>query len=265
MAFIGVFDSGVGGLSVLREIHAQLPDYPTLYYADQAHLPYGERDDGSLRAYSAAITEFLIAQGAAIIVLACHAASAAALLYLRERYPDIPFVGIEPAVKPAAERTRSGVIGVITTRATARGALYRRVLEHYGMNVEVITQIAPDWVALVEDGGVETEAGQQRLRAVIEPLLTRGADQIALACTHFPFLTPYLTPLIADQAALIDPAPAVAAQTARLITRRGIVPHRAEHRFFTSGPVEPFVRLTRQLLANPALPDRAFARHIFTA
>jgi glutamate racemase len=265
MAFIGVFDSGVGGLSVLREIHAQLPDYPTLYYADQAHLPYGERDDDTLRAYSAAITDFLIAQGAAIIVLACHSASAAALLYLRERYPDVPFVGIEPAVKPAAERTRSGVIGVVTTRATARGALYRRVLERYGTNVEVITQIAPDWVTLVEDGGAATESGQESLRTVIDPLLARGADQIALACTHFPFLTPHLTPLIADRAALIDPGPAVAAQTARLIARRGIAPHRAEHRFFTSGPVEPFARLTRQLLDAPALPDSAFVRHVVIA
>lgn len=262
MAFIGVFDSGVGGLSVLREIHSQLPDYPTLYYADQAHLPYGERDDESLRAYSAAITEFLVAQGAAIIVLACHAASAAALWYLRDRYPAVPFVGIEPAVKPAAERTRSGVIGVITTRATARGALYRRVLERYGTAVEVITQIAPDWVTLVETGGAETESGQERLRAVLDPLLARGVDQIALACTHFPFLTPHLTDLIAGHAALIDPGPAVAAQTARLVTQRGIAPHRAACRFFTSGPVEPFARLTRQLLADPSIPDSAFTQQI---
>lgn len=259
MAYIGVFDSGVGGLSVLREIHARLPDYPTLYYADQGHLPYGERDDDSLRTFSSAITEYLLARGAEVIVLACHSASAAALLYLRERYPHIPIVGIEPAVKPAAERTRSGVVGVITTRATARGALYRRVVERHAAQVEVITQIAPDWVALVEAGEADSDTGTQRLRVVLDPLLARGADQIALACTHYPFLTPYIIPLIAGRAALIDPGPAVAAQTARVIEQRGIRPHAADHAFITSGPVAPFAAMTRRLLDDALLPDSAFA------
>ena len=119
---------GVGGLSVLREIHRLLPEIPTLYYADQAHIPYGPRSADEIREYVKAITEFLIGQGAGVIVIACHAASAASLQPLRQQYPDVPFVGMEPAVKPAAEATRSGVVGVLTTQATADGALYRRVL-----------------------------------------------------------------------------------------------------------------------------------------
>ncbi len=149
---IGVLDSGVGGLSVLREIHRLLPEIPTLYYADQAHIPYGPRSADEIRGFVTAITRLLIDQGAGVIVIACHAASAASLHPLRQQYPHVPFVGMEPAVKPAAEATQSGVIGVLTTQATADGALYRRVLAQYAADVQVLTQVAPELVTMVEQG-----------------------------------------------------------------------------------------------------------------
>ncbi|MCC6802512.1 MAG: aspartate/glutamate racemase family protein, partial [Anaerolineae bacterium] len=143
---MGVLDSGVGGLSVLREIHRLLPGVPTFYFADQAHIPYGPRSADEIRGYVESIADFLIGQGAAVIVMACHSASAASLTDLRARNPHIPIVGMEPAVKPAAEATRSGVIGVLTTQATANGALYKRVVARFAANVRVITQVAPELV-----------------------------------------------------------------------------------------------------------------------
>ena len=137
------------------------PISPTLYYADQAHLPYGPRSADEIRRFVEAIADFLIGQGAAVIVMACHAASAASLHHLRARYPQIPIVGMEPAVKPAAEATRSGVIGVLTTQATADGALYRRVVARYAANVRVITQVAPELVTMVEQGTQDAPRAKQ--------------------------------------------------------------------------------------------------------
>src|SRR5687767_4331126 len=147
-----------------------MPGYPTCYVGDQAHLPYGPRSTNEILAYVDAITRFLCAQGAAVIVLACHAASAPSLLALRQRYPSVPFVGIEPAIKPAIESTKSGIIGVLTTRATADGLLYRRVLERFGDRAKVLTAIAPELVTLAETGGKDTPEGEAVIRHYVEPM-----------------------------------------------------------------------------------------------
>ncbi len=237
---IGVLDSGVGGLSVLREIHRLLPDIPTIYYADQAHLPYGPQPAEQIRAYVRAIADWLIAQGAVMIVLACHAASAASLDDLRALYPQMPMVGIEPAVKPAAEATKSGVIGVLTTQATADGTLYRRVVARYATNVRVITQVAPKLVTLVEQGGHD----EAILREYVDPLLDAGADQIVLACTHFPFLKADLEHI--TDAALVDPGAAVARQVGRVLPN---VPFAAgSNRYYTSGLPEVFQSMLKRLI-----------------
>lgn len=247
-AAVGVFDSGVGGLSVLREIHRQLPSIPTLYYADQAHLPYGPRPAEEIREYVQCAADFLIEQGAVMIVLACHAASAASLRDLRSIYPEIPIVGIEPAVKPAAEATRSGVIGVLTTQATADGALYRGVVERYAVNVRVITQVAPELVTLVEQGMQDTAEGETILRRYVEPLLAAGADQIVLACTHFPFLKASLEKMISIP--LVDPGPAVARQAGRVLPQ--VQRWQAENRYFTSGSAERFKDMLARLIGVDA-------------
>lgn len=248
---VGVFDSGVGGLSVLREMHQQLAGIPTLYYADQAHLPYGPRPAHEIRQYVQRAADFLIGQGAVVIVLACHAASAASLQHLRALYPHIPIVGIEPAVKPAAEATRSGVVGVLTTQATADGDLYRGVVERFAAHVRVITQVSPGLVTLVEQGGQDTPQGETVLRGYVNPLLEAGADQIVLACTHFPFLKAALERI--TTATLVDPGPAVARQAGRVLPQAGA--WQSENRYFTTGDAAQFQQMLLRLVGTKARVD----------
>ncbi|MCB9457256.1 MAG: glutamate racemase [Anaerolineaceae bacterium] len=253
---IGVLDSGVGGLSVLREIHALLPDYPTLYFADQAHLPYGPRPPAEVRSYVSAIADFLIDRGAAVIVVACNAASAASLYDLRAQYPGIPFVGMEPAVKPAATATQSGVIGVLTTQATASGPLYARVLEQHTKHVRVITQVAPELVMIAETNSQHTPESREIIAHHLQPMLDAGADQIVLACTHFPFLTEAIQAIVGDRAQLINPSPAVARQTAR-VWPSGTPPTMSENRYFTSGNPAQFLTMLRNLTGVNAPVEQA--------
>jgi glutamate racemase len=232
---IGVFDSGVGGLSVLREIHHLLPHVPTLYFADQGHLPYGPRPPEEIQHFVEAIVEFLIQRGAGVIVIACHTASAVSLVDLRARFPHVPFVGMEPAVKPAAESTKTGVIGVLSTLITANGDLYRSVRERFASGVRVITQVAPELVLMVEGGGANTPDSQQIIRNLLQPMLDAGADRIVLACTHFPFLKDQLEAI--TDVPLIDPAPAVARQTARMMPAT-MQPSGGANLYYTSGDPE---------------------------
>jgi glutamate racemase len=243
LARIGVLDSGVGGLSVLREIHRLLPDHPTLYFADQFHLPYGPRDPQQISTFVEAIARFLIERGAAIIVIACNSASAASLYNVRAQYPHVPFVGMEPAVKPAVEATRTGVIGVLTTRATAEGVLYRQVLERYAANTRVITQVAPELVRVAEENSQHTPDSHEIIRRHIQPIRDAGADQIALACTHFPFLAKAIQEIAGGGVHLIDPGPAIARQAAR-VWPTGVATLQAENVYYTSGSPKQF----RQML-----------------
>jgi len=244
---IGVLDSGVGGLSVLREIHRLLPNHPTIYVADQLHLPYGPRPADEVRAFVFSITEFLIERGAAVIVLACNAASAASLLPLREANPDVPFVGMEPAVKPAAEATQTGVIGVLTTRTTADGPLYERVLNHYARDVQVITQVAPELVHIAEAQSQHTPEGRAVIARYIEPLLEAGADQIVLACTHFPLLADAIQAVAGSAVTLVDPSPAIARQIVR-VWPPNLTPQPAPNQYFTSGDPAQFNNMLKSFI-----------------
>lgn len=250
-AKIGVLDSGVGGLTILREIQRLLPQYPTLYFADQAHLPYGPRPPEQIRCFVTEIAEFLIAQGATTIVLACNAASAASLLELRERHPEIAFVGMEPAVKPAAEATHSGVIGVLTTQATADGPLYARVLRQYAADKRVLTLVAPELVQMVEQGTQDQPASRQILAGYADALREAGADQLVLACTHFPFLIETLRGIIGPEVEIVDPSPAVARQVGRVVNR----PAPSEptpSRYYTSADADRLRAMLKTLIAVDA-------------
>ncbi len=255
-AAIGILDSGVGGLSVLRAIHHLLPHHPTIYFADQKHLPYGSRDAAQIRHFVRGITGFLLEQGATIIVIACNAASAASLYELRQEFADVPFVGMEPAVKPAAESTRTGVIGVLTTQATADGPLYQRVVERYARNVRIITQVAPELVTIVEAQSQDTAEAQAIIRDYVTPITAAGADQIALACTHFPFLMDTIQTMVGPAVHLIDPGPAIARQVARMLPESA--PHQdrptnhGENRYVTSGSPEHFRQALRTLIGVDA-------------
>jgi glutamate racemase len=214
---IGVFDSGVGGLTVWREIVRQLPHEDTLYLADQAHVPYGPRPLAQVREFAEGIARFLLDQGARVIVVACNTASAAALHDLRRTFPDIPFVGMEPAVKPAAERTHNGIVGVIATQATFQGQLFASLVERYADHVRVLTQACPGLVEAVEAGRLEPPDTEALLRQYLAPLLEAGVDQLVLGCTHYPFLRPTIERLVGAGVAVIDPAPAVARQVERVL------------------------------------------------
>ncbi|MGH8945803.1 MAG: glutamate racemase [Acidimicrobiia bacterium] len=215
---IGVFDSGVGGLSVLSEIRGLMPNSDLLYLADRARAPYGNRTLDDVRQISMGIGEWLIEQGASTLVVACNTASAAALETLRARFPGLPVVGMEPAIKPAAARTSSGVIAVFATTATFQGRLFESVVSRHGAGVRVVARACPEWVELVEAGLVDGEVVQRTLQAPLNEAIGAGADVAVLGCTHFSFLAPAMAAIGGEALTVIDPAPAVAAQTARVAT-----------------------------------------------
>lgn len=236
---IGIFDSGVGGLSVLRHIREELPHENLLYVADSAHAPYGGKSPHEIQARSLALTEFLMAQGAKAVVVACNTATAAAIGLLRERL-QLPVIGMEPAVKPAVAATRSGVVGVLATTGTLQSAQFAALLESYGKNVRVVTQGCPGLVECVERGELDAPDTRALLRQYIEPLLAAGADTLVLGCTHYPFLKPLIEQLTAGRVALIDTGAAVARQVRRRIEEAGLaaVSHApGKVRLWTSGNV----------------------------
>jgi len=214
---LGVFDSGVGGITILKAISQVLPDESLLYLADQAHVPYGARSLEQIREFSQEITRYLLTQGAKLIVVACNTASAAALHYLREIFPQTLFVGMEPAVKPAAETTRSGVVGVLATTATFQGALYASVIERFTQGVTVLQDTCPGLVAQIENGHLDTPETRLILEKAIYPMLKAGIDTIVQGCTHYPFVTPLIQEIAGPQVRVIDPSPAIARQVSRLI------------------------------------------------
>lgn len=220
---IGIFDSGVGGLSILREIRNLLPHEDLHYFADQAHVPYGARSLEEVRSYCEEITSFLLRQGAKLIVVACNTASAASLYYLRNHFPDLLFVGMEPAVKPAAELTLNGVVGVLATPATFQGELFASVVERFAEGVTVLPQTIPDLVERIEAGEIDTPETRSILSRAIQPLLDSGADTLVLGCTHYPFIIPILQELAGEGVKVINPSPAIARQALRLITSNNLL------------------------------------------
>ncbi len=219
---IGVFDSGVGGLSVLREIRRTTPAEDLIYLADQQHVPYGPRSMEQVQEFSVSITKYLISRGAKMIVAACNTASAAALQHLRAIFPDVPFVGMEPAIKPAAEQTQSGVVGVLATPATFQGALYASVLERFAQDVTVLQNTCPGLVSLIESGALDTPETREILEQALAPMLARGIDRMVMGCTHYPFVIPLIEAIVGPDVAVIDPAPAVAQQVGRVLDLRNL-------------------------------------------
>ena len=219
---IGVFDSGVGGLSVLKAIRQQMPQQPVIYLADQAHVPYGQRSLEQVRAFSEEITRFLLSQGARLVVVACNAASAASLHHLRRVFPQVPFVGMEPAVKPAAEQTRTGVVGVLATPATFQGELYASVVERFAQGVRLLQDTCPGLVKQIEDGQLDTPQTRAILERALIPMLAEKIDTVVLGCTHYPFVIPLIQEIVGPGVRVIDPAPSVARQTDRLLQGAGL-------------------------------------------
>lgn len=240
---IGVFDSGVGGLSVWREIVRQLPHEDTVYFADQAHVPYGPRSQDEIRAFCHDIVEFLIAHGCKAIVVACNTASAAALKYLRETFPQLPVIGMEPAVKPAAAMTRSRVVGILATPATFQGRLFQATAGRHANGIELIEQVCDGLAEVVESGQLDGPQTETVLRRFLLPMLAAGADTVVLACTHYPFLIEPIRRIVGPGVSVIDPAPAIARHLGDVLDAGGRAAHRDRsgcHVFFTSGDAEAF-------------------------
>ncbi len=255
---IGAFDSGVGGLSVLRAIQAQLPQEDILYVADQAHVPYGPRGLDEVRRLSEGIVEFLMDQGVKLIVIPCNTASAAALHALRARYPGFPFVGMEPAVKPAAEYTTSGVVGVLATPTTFEGELYASVVERFGGGVTLLQDACPGLVAEIEAGRANGPEAERILRQALEPMLARGLDSVVLGCTHYPFSFELIRRIVGEGVRLIDPAPAIARRVAALLDAAGLRnpgPAGAT-RYLTSGDSAALQARIGELLGQQAEVER---------
>ncbi len=250
---IGLLDSGVGGLSVLRELRRLLPHEAVVYYADQAHLPYGPRSAGEIRGFVSEIARFLIAHDCKLIVIACNAANTAALHALRAEYPALPIVGMEPALKPAAQATRTGVIGVLTTQVTYEGELFASVRERFAKAVQVEVQVCPKLVLLAEQGAPDTPEARAVVAEYLEPLRQAGVDQLVLACTHFPFLEGHIRTLMGPGVQIVDPGPAVARQTTRVLLERGQAnPEAAPGRtiYYTSGEPAAMRELVTGLLGD---------------
>lgn len=241
---IGVFDSGVGGLSVLRHIREVLPDERLIYVADSGHVPYGDKSREYIEERSASITRFLQQQGADAIVIACNTASAAAAATLRSQF-NMPIIAMEPAVKPAVAASRNGIVGVLATVGTLASARFAALLERYSGEGEIITQGCPGLVEQVEKGELDNLLTRELIARYTAPLLARGADTLILGCTHYPFLAPLITEVVGAHVALVDTGAAVARQLQRRIKTE--LPSRlagsSAAEFFTSGEAASGARI----------------------
>lgn len=286
MIKIGVFDSGEGGLSVLKEITRLLPEAEYIYYSDNAHCPYGEKSPEYIQDRARAITERLLKDGADVIVVACNTATAAAISVLRAEYSDassqevrdrvqeltvgrhdhICFIGMEPAVKPAALGTKTGVVGVLATAGTLKGSKYLKTKESVDDQVNVFEHVGRGFVELVEEGRLSGSEAEDVVKASLGPLLSAGADIIVLGCTHYPFLLPVLQKVAGPDIRFIDPAPAVARQLVRVLKRDGMlsageassalarnasaVPSSPHVKLLSSGDPEPLHHLYGTIFTN---------------
>lgn len=246
---IGVFDSGVGGLSILIEIRRLLPDEDLIYLADSANCPYGVKPPEEIRRRTLEITGYLIGQGAKMIVVACNSACVAGLDQVRAHYPDFPIVGVEPGVKPAHGLTRNGKIGVLATSLTLKGDRFNGLVERFASGVEVFTRPAPGLVELVEAGELDTPRAEELLHQYIDPLLVEKIDTLVLGCTHYPFFRPLIEKICGPGVTVVDTGLAVARQTARVLEQHNLAADKTDQgriTFYTSGDpdaVAPIIRL----------------------
>lgn len=250
---IGVFDSGVGGLSVVREIQQRLPGENIVYVADTRFNPYGEKDRQQVQQRSRHISHFLLSQAVKAIVVACNTATALAADILRAEF-KIPIIAMEPAIKPAAQITRTDVIGVLATAGTLASDRYGHLRDRHGQRITVLEQYCPRWVTLVEEGLLNSDQALRQVTADLQPLLDQGADTLVLGCTHFPFLRPLIEQVAGPEIALIDPAPAVAAQLEHRLRSESLLSSERSGKLilYSSGNITTLERISAAVLMNTA-------------
>ena len=220
---VGFFDSGLGGLCILKAFKRECPNESTIYIADSNHCPYGNRPAEEIVRISRENTQRLLDCGCKMIVVACNTATAAAIDVLRSEFPSVPFIGLEPAVKPAALMSRTGVVGVLATAGTFNGRLYRETTERFAKGVTVIASVADEFVSLVEHGETSGPHAEAVVSAKVSPLIAAGADYIVLGCTHFPHLKPLIETIAAGRAVVLDPSDAVARRAKAVLVEEGLV------------------------------------------
>ena len=260
---IGIMDSGVGGLSVLRHIWDLLPAENLVYFADQEHVPYGPRPADEIHQFSKAITLFLLGQEAKVVVVACNTASASSLSFLRRTFPQVPFVGMEPAVKPGAEHSTEGKIGILATAGTFGSRRYASLMARYAQGVFVYEDPCPGLVEQIEAGELASLETERILWRALEPMLAAGVDTIILGCTHYPFVLPLIQQLAGPGVSVIDPAPAVARQVKRVLQERSLLAQTAEPgilRVYTTTDPVRLEFIARQLLDIPLPTTQALWR-----
>lgn len=248
---VGIFDSGLGGLSIWLECRKLMPKERFIYVADSAHCPYGNKSTEEIIALSRRITEFLINQGCKMIIVACNTATTAAIEYLRAHY-DLPFVGIEPAVKPAAQMSQSGVIGVLATKGTINSEFYKHTREKFASDVTVIARAGEGLVEAVEEGKFSDQKTRELLEIYIRPMIEGGADQLVLGCTHYPFLIEQINSLTNNTVHVINPAPAVAKRAFAVLENQALASDKnsGEDSFYTSDSVDSMRRFLSDIGAG---------------
>ena len=250
---IGLYDSGFGGLSVWRELHRALPNESLVYLGDGKNCPYGSLDEATIRSYATQSVQLLLDKGCKLIVVACNTATAVAIKHLREKYPTIPFVGLEPAVKPAALTTKTGVIGVLATERSLRGNHFLRAEEKYGSEVKILKAVGEGFVEAVENNEEHTAETLELVRKAVMPLVDGGADKIVLGCTHYPFLRDEIARIAGDGVDIVDSSEAVARRVATLLdeydlrAKEGITP---EYRFLAFADEEYVERLRNKAFSK---------------
>jgi glutamate racemase len=251
---IGVFDSGVGGISILIELRKLLPAENLIYFADSGHCPYGTKPPDQIKARTLKIAEILISKGVKAIVVACNAACTTGLEPIREHYPRLPVIGIEPALKPAHDLSRNGKIGVLATNLTLQGERFLHLVEKYGTGVAVFTQPAPGLADLVEQGQLDTIETKDLLQKYLQPLLTKGIDTLILGCTHYPFVRPLIQEICGPNVVILDNGLAIAKQTARMLEQQNLLTSVAqcgEVTFYTSGDAAQVKMILHKLWPEP--------------
>jgi glutamate racemase len=249
---IGIFDSGVGGTSIWKEIQKLMPYENTIYLADSANAPYGAKSQEDILALSIKNTELLLDKGCKLIVVACNTATTNAISHLRQHY-DVPFIGIEPAIKPAALKSKSRKVGVLATKGTLASSLFHSTSENHAAGIEILEQEGSGLVPLIEEGEIQTDATKKLLQRYLNPMLAEGIDYLVLGCTHYPYLIPVLQEILPENVKIIDSGEAVARQTKTILEKRDLAistSTNCEHQFFTNSNVELLEQFLNDVDAN---------------
>ncbi|NNE04014.1 MAG: glutamate racemase [Eudoraea sp.] len=250
---IGIFDSGVGGISIWKEINQRMPNEDTVYLADSANAPYGQKSREQILQLSRKNTELLLQQGCKLIVVACNTATTNAIAYLRDHYA-VPFIGIEPAIKPAALLSKSKTIGILATKGTLSSSLFSTTSKHHASGIQIIEQEGTGLVELIESGDSASAETKKLLASYVQPMLDAQIDHLVLGCTHYPYLIPLLKELMPKEVQIIDCGAAVAKQTYTILNEQGLLnadlEHAGAHRFYTNTDVELLTTFLKGLPGN---------------